>query len=597
MVESALTSTDFGNQALSIQTLELGSLADARILLIDDSNFARKTINAILSNHGFTNVELATDGDEGYRIAMEWAPEIVITDLYMPVKSGFDLCRELRELKRFRETPIIVQTSADTPALRGDVFEAGASDLITKPINVRELLSRIRVHLERLRLIESLRLYRSQMREELDSAKAMQIELLPEDQLIEQLEKNFPVRFAWHAQPCQGLAGDIWGADQLNDQRIRVWSADFTGHGVRSALNTFRLNTFLRTSLKDDRSSPAAWLKTVNEFLCEVLPIGQFATMLCCDLDFSRNRLIMASAGAPVPILTKDGKNQVIHLGGMPLGISDAMSYDEVELDFQPGSCLFSYSDVLVETPEPDHPLYNMERLVDELDQLSGTPISQWLRTLRDRLIAAAPDGLDDDLTLIFLEYVDQDKCDENQTNADAGSQGTSSERDLAAQTFLASKPDDHDGFFQLRTMAEASQLSERLAAHYPDPEVVVTGIWELLANAIEHGNLSIDYTQKKHLLEADKLHQEIETRLNSDEYGHRKVEVELTCKDECISLLIRDEGEGFDFDQYINGEAVLNALNGRGIAIAQKLCFDQLIYHGRGNVVEAIVNLEALEG
>jgi len=592
MVGTALTSSDFTDPgpAPGSGLLELGTLASARLLLIDDSRFARKTINAILANHGFTNVKLATDGEEGLRVAREWLPEVIITDLFMPVKTGFDLCRELREDAAFQETPIIVQTSSDTPALRGDVFEAGASDLINKPINARELLSRIRVHLERLRLIESLKTYRRQMHEELNSAKAMQMELLPADQTIDAMEQEFPVKFAWHSQPCQGLAGDIWGAERLDDHRIRIWNADFTGHGVKSALNTFRLNTFLRTSLKDDRRGPGDWLATVNDFLCEVLPVGQFATMLCCDVDFRESTIDLASAGAPQPILETDGRNEVASIGGIPLGISEGVVFDQIRLPFPVGSCVFAYSDALTETPSAETPLYDMDPLIGRLDELTDVKLSKRPLALVGDLAAVAPEGLDDDLTLVFLEHVKV--------------KGGRDEKETSGQIHLVSEKTDElvtsavvsQDTFVIRTMQDAEELTKRLAAQYPEPDAVSTGIWELLANAIEHGNLAIRHDEKTELLLANELDSEIELRLSLPVFRDRRVQVEFEKSDSQIKLKIADEGEGFDFQTYLDGEARLDAPNGRGIAIAQKLSFDGLTYRGKGNVVEAVVELSKAE-
>ena len=581
MVGSALTSADFQGSDLGLPAggLAPDALADARLLIIDDSNFALKTINAILANNGFTNIRQATDGDEGLRMAEEWTPEIIITDLYMPVKSGFDLCRDLRSSGKFQETPIIVLTSADTPALRGDVFEAGASDLITKPINARELLSRIRVHLERLRLIESLKTYQRRMAEELDSAKAMQMALLPEDGLIADLESRFPVRFAWHSQPCHDLAGDIWGLDPLDGGRVRLWCADFTGHGVRSALNTFRLNTFLRTSLKDDRRAPSAWLTTVNEFLCEVLPLGQFATMLCCDIDVGNGKIVLASAGAPLPVVRRNGVSEVVQLSGMPLGISDLASYEDLEMPFEPGSSLFAYSDALIETPSADAPLFDIGRLAGEIDALSDRPLQGRPTSLLDKLRHSAPQGLDDDLTLIFVEHTG--------TGAEAGTAATHSLGEADGAQVAAETVEET---FEISTLEEAAELSEQLSRKFPSPETVATGVWELLANAIEHGNLEISHAEKTELLLADRFDQEIRSRQQRPDFGRRRVKVHFQKKPESICLRIEDEGKGFDFDRYLDSEACLTAPNGRGIAIARSLSFDELIYHGCGNVVEAVL-------
>ncbi|WP_417694017.1 PP2C family protein-serine/threonine phosphatase [Roseibium sp.] len=407
MVGSLLTKSDFSTTPLPASNLrELGvdRVGDARVLLIEDSSFARKTITAILSNYGFDNLRCAADGAEGVRMAIEWSPEVIITDLFMPVKSGFDVCKDLRRLPEFHETPIIVQTSSDTPALRGDVFEAGASDLITKPINARELLSRLIVHLERIRLIDSLKAYRNQMREELDAAKAMQMELLPADNLIAQLERTYPARFAWHSQPCQGLAGDIWDVRALDENSIRLWAADFTGHGVRSALNTFRLNTFVRTREVNPNQSPEDWLASLNVFLCDVLPLGQFATLLCCDIDFAAGKVKFASAGAPEPVLRRAGRHELIDISGMPIGISKRAEFGVTVRDMGPGDSIFAYSDALTETPSADDPLFTPENLVCSLDALTCDLASKPARLL-SRLMEVSEKGLDDDLTLVFVEW------------------------------------------------------------------------------------------------------------------------------------------------------------------------------------------------
>lgn len=406
MVVSPLTSADMAASDVPshLDLLELERLGGARILLIEDSSFARKTIFAILANYGFDNIRCAVDGDEGINLALEWSPEVIITDLFMPVKTGFDVCRELRKVPQFQETPIIVQTSADTPALRGDVFEAGASDLINKPINARELYSRLVVHLERMRLIESLQTYRRQMREELTAAKAMQMELLPGSSHIEELERSYPVGFAWHSQPCQGLAGDIWDVQPRSDTILRMWAADFTGHGVRSALNTFRLHTFVRTSRDTRGDTPMEWLSNLNEFLCDVLPLGHFATILCCDLDFARGTVRIASAGAPEPIIRRKETHEFVHLSGMPIGISKRAEFGEVVISMGPGDGLFIYSDALIETPSAEAPLFDPDSLLANLDQLSCR-LSRKPSRLVSRLMEASPEGLDDDLTLVFLDW------------------------------------------------------------------------------------------------------------------------------------------------------------------------------------------------
>lgn len=167
----------------------------------------------------------------------------------------------------------------------------------------------------------------------------------------------------------------------------------------------------------------------------------------------------------------------------------------------------------------------------------------------------------------------------------------------LAVQQELASAARTlqllHNGTFRFRTMTEARELASLLAHAYPDPSRVVTGLLELLANAVEHGNLAITYEDKSRLLEAGELDDEIERRLNDPVYGTRHAVATFVRHGESIYLSVIDEGSGFDWRPYLNLDAQRAFdTHGRGIATARMISFDTLEYHGPGNHVEAVVRI-----
>lgn len=145
-------------------------------------------------------------------------------------------------------------------------------------------------------------------------------------------------------------------------------------------------------------------------------------------------------------------------------------------------------------------------------------------------------------------------------------------------------------GHFQIRTLAEASLLGKLLASAYPDSDLVVVGITELLINAIEHGNLEIGYQKKSELIAAGEWLDEIERRQHTAPYAPRCVDVMFQRSPGEIRLSIKDQGQGFDWQRYleIHPDRVYDS-HGRGIAIAKQVSFDELEYLGRGNEVEAV--------
>jgi phosphoserine phosphatase RsbU/P len=383
-----------------------GDVKEARILIIDDSMAVRQVIDAYLRTNGFLNLTHACDGAEGLQVVESWRPDLIITDLTMPNLDGFELCRRVRSGAESSDIPILVQAGMNKAAHRAEAFSAGATDLITKPISSGELLGRVRVHLEHRRLIERLSEFQRHMSQELDQARAMQESLLPADDAMRRLEGRFPIALASHYEASIGLGGDIWDIREVDDNRLMVFSADFSGHGVGAALNTFRLHSFILGGSVPTEDA-ASWLSGLNRFLCDVLPVGQFATMFCGIIDFSASTLQYASAAAPWQMVL-DGEAdrgfEIIADPGFPLGLSRDATYENHMRRFGPHSVLFLYSDALIETPDMLNPVFPIERLRAFLDaQWDKASPAAIQRAMLDELHCAAPDKLSDDLTMITL--------------------------------------------------------------------------------------------------------------------------------------------------------------------------------------------------
>ncbi len=142
-------------------------------------------------------------------------------------------------------------------------------------------------------------------------------------------------------------------------------------------------------------------------------------------------------------------------------------------------------------------------------------------------------------------------------------------------------------GIFRCRTLTESRDLASGLARGCPDPKRVVLGLQELLTNAVEHGNLGICYADKTRLVLENRWSDEVERRLAQPEYLARTVTVILARDAGDITLTIRDEGDGFAWQKYLDfdPERAFDP-NGRGIAMARMMSFDAVEYQGNGNTV-----------
>lgn len=142
------------------------------------------------------------------------------------------------------------------------------------------------------------------------------------------------------------------------------------------------------------------------------------------------------------------------------------------------------------------------------------------------------------------------------------------------------------------RTLQQTYDLAKLLAKACPDPEEVVVGFAELLMNAVEHGNLGVTYEEKSALNLENAWEAEVERRLSMAEYKDKKAIVNYQRKDNEIRVVIKDEGSGFDWKEYMQlSPQRVTHTHGRGIASSKKH-FTRLEYLGIGNEVMIVIEL-----
>ena len=141
---------------------------------------------------------------------------------------------------------------------------------------------------------------------------------------------------------------------------------------------------------------------------------------------------------------------------------------------------------------------------------------------------------------------------------------------------------------FVLRTPEAAYELAGFLAEKCKNYPLILLGLRELLMNAIEHGNLEIGFEEKGQLIDRNIYLQELDKRLAMEPYSSRMVALQVTKKGDEITFVIVDEGKGFDPGPFLKmASRRIKMAHGRGIALANNVCFYRLSYNERGNVVE----------
>ena len=116
------------------------------IAIIDDDNSVRKSVALNLEQEGFKVLE-AEDGEKGISLVEEKKPDVIILDIKMPRKDGFQVCKELRN--KGISTPLILLTARSEEVDKVLGLELGADDYLAKPFGMLELVARVKALLRR----------------------------------------------------------------------------------------------------------------------------------------------------------------------------------------------------------------------------------------------------------------------------------------------------------------------------------------------------------------------------------------------------------------------------------------------------------------
>jgi sigma-B regulation protein RsbU (phosphoserine phosphatase) len=341
-------------------------LNESNILIIEDDRIQSMMLRQMFENFGFKNIYEADDGQKGWDKTIEIEPDLVILDINMPIMNGFEYCKTVRSHTSLKDITILVQTGLKDLEDKAKIFESGATDYITKPVDFHEVASRSFIHLERALHIKKLESFSTRVRQELQSAKQVLELTLPSIDVIESLRDKYHIDLAAEFKSSNEMGGDLWGLEKLNNHQIAIYCLDFSGHGMDSALNAIRAHSIISTK-KDKSLDPSRVLFWLNNVLVGLLPVGNFATMFYGVIDTKKDTLTYATASSTSPVMLYNNSfpPTVLRHEGFPLGAVKNATYETNSIPFKPGDTLILYSDALLEAECNNGELLGEDKLVE----------------------------------------------------------------------------------------------------------------------------------------------------------------------------------------------------------------------------------------
>jgi phosphoserine phosphatase RsbU/P len=263
------------------------------------------------------------------------------------------------------------------------------------------LSSYIAIALENSRLFAQVREREQRLQSDLDTAREIQKQLLPQG------KRTVPgLDIASAYVPARRLAGDFYDFLPYGSGRLGVALGDVSGKGTPAALYASMTIGILREYTQDHRCWPEEMLSVLNTRLNAAHMTPNFVALLFAVYDSSLRQLMMANAGAPRPILVREGHVQEIKLDGTPLGMFPGIEYETVTLSLQPNDLLVFASDGISESTNASGEMFGTDRLSELLRKLpAGLPADKVSCAILEATdeFSGRPEEAHDDRTLVIL--------------------------------------------------------------------------------------------------------------------------------------------------------------------------------------------------
>jgi two-component system, OmpR family, response regulator VicR len=210
-----------------------------KILVVDDEMPIAEILKFSLEKEGF-RVILAHDGQEAVRMAQAEQPDLILLDIMLPKKDGFEVCKEIRT---FSNVPVIMLTARDSEIDKVLGLEIGADDYVTKPFSTRELIARVKANLRRVSVTET----------KGQKPKWIVGDLVIDTATYEVYKRNVPVEVTHREFELLSYMAKHRGTVLTREHLLQeVWGYDYFGD-VRTVDVTIRR---LREKIEDDPSNP-----------------------------------------------------------------------------------------------------------------------------------------------------------------------------------------------------------------------------------------------------------------------------------------------------------------------------------------------------
>ncbi len=522
------------------------------VLYVEDDPIGSVLIEKMLEPL-FDRVYAARDGAEGVRQFHLQQPDIIVSDLMMPIMDGIGMLREIR--KSNQKTPVVLMTASLEHVHLVEAINLGVSKFLAKPLRVdalqRALLAVTR-ELSLERVAEQARQQEVELLTYRNRYHSQQVELARAKErhiagnLLENRYMQVDEAGGWLVdllqQPRDIMSGDSYSVIPTADNRLLLFLADAMGHGLSASVTSMLTTAFFNHSATGCACSNLGFAHLASStmrFAMRNLLEDEVFSSLVLELDPSRQVIRFACCGMPALLLVRNG--QVERLRGLNPPVSAFSTPIQLqELSLEGVTAILLATDGLGDAPMRTGGSYR-DRLADDL--LASATAEELFA--RYGVYCDDADN-DDDITLLRLTAIG-----------------------VGQKQFSYSVPGTLAGVSSLQSYVSRQLEQEGAAGERLD--CLELALSEALMNAFEHGCLKIGRDKARLILDGEYEDLVMSAPATADQ--EIRLVLSLFRRKERLQVWIEviDPGPGFDSEEKMTGVAAATAPSGRGFNVMKR--------------------------
>lgn len=326
----------------------------ASILVVDDALEVTTLLSRVLQKQDH-KVHVANTTEEARAILLVQEIDLILLDVNLPDEDGYSFCREIRDIDKLQNIPILFLTSDESDEALTKAYENGGDDYLRKPFNKTELLAKIQVFLRIKNLQDTLIQDRDSNSKEFQYANRVYNQILP--------RKSFETNIAKVESllsPLYPVGGDFVDSWE-SENGLYFLIADCSGHGPSAALIGAMIK--MTVMVQDKSLHLKERVADLRTNISKALPEDFSITFIYGFIDSSK-KLSFINGGHPSPILFRGDTSKSL-LGTSPMIINFPIAGDDiiVEHQLQDKDQLLFFTDGITESMDVNFEVFGEKKL------------------------------------------------------------------------------------------------------------------------------------------------------------------------------------------------------------------------------------------